>query len=268
LELVADLAPDRRALLDHEVYSRVRSLADLQTFQENHVFAVWDFMCLLKQLQRDLTCVTVPWIPPAHPEAARLINEIVLGEEADDLPRGVQGHFDLYRSSMVETGASTGAIDVFTVLLRGGASVEASLDDAGAPAPASAFVRATFAILSEGSLPAVAAAFTYGREDVIPAMFERLIATLGEAHPEAFPGLRSYLDRHIELDGDEHGPAAQRMLVSICGRDETRWEAARRGARHAIRARIALWDAIVSALEPAVDRAAISQDAACGPATG
>lgn len=256
-ELLEHLAPERRALLDHGIYSSVRSLADLRTFQENHVFAVWDFMCLLKQLQRDLTCVTVPWIPPAHPEAARLINEIVLGEEADDLASGVQGHFDLYRSSMIQTGADTGAIDVFTVLLRGGASIEAALDDAGTPAPAAAFVRTTFSILESRSLPAVAAAFTFGREDVIPAMFERLVATLEVAHPGAFQGLRTYLARHIELDGDEHGPAAQRMLISICGSSAARWDAARWGARVALQGRIALWDAVCSELEPSADRVAV-----------
>lgn len=255
-ELQAALAPDRHALLAHSMYARVRTLDDLRRFQQNHVFAVWDFMCLLKQLQRKLTCVEVPWVPPPFPEAARLVNEIVLGEETDLLPEGVQGHFDLYRRSMQETGASTAAIDVFMMLMRGGADVGRSLGDAGVPAPAEAFVRTTFQILAGGSLPAVAAAFTYGREDVIPEMFERLIATLEAEHPGAFPGLRLYLERHVELDGGEHGPASHRMMEAICGADPARWGAALAGARTAIRARVALWDGVVASLQAADPRAA------------
>ena len=254
--LAEALAPDRARLLEHPIYARVRTLEDLRTFQENHAFAVWDFMCLLKQLQRELTCVEVPWVPPAHPQAARLVNEIVLGEETDALPEGPRGHFDLYRDSMRETGASYRALDVFSMLIRGSSPVDEALSGAGVPAPAAGFVRATFEILGSGSLPAVAAAFTYGREDVIPEMFERLIATLEDAHPGAFPALRLYLDRHVELDGDEHGPAAHRMMEEICGGSAARWAAALDGARAAIRSRLILWDGVVDMLEGRGTRAA------------
>ena len=69
----------RTALLDHPIYTHVASVADLMRFMEDHVFAVWDFMSLLKRLQQDMTCIRVPWFPADNAKAARLINDIVIG---------------------------------------------------------------------------------------------------------------------------------------------------------------------------------------------
>ncbi|MFV3015812.1 DUF3050 domain-containing protein, partial [Pseudomonas sp. KHB2.9] len=106
-------------LCSHPLFEEITSLGKLQIFMENHVFAVWDFMSLTKRLQRDLTCTQLPWLPPTDPQAARLINEIVLGEESDEHPRrGHCSHFELYREAMLEVGASTHAIDTFITLQR------------------------------------------------------------------------------------------------------------------------------------------------------
>ena len=78
----------REALLDHPLYSNVASTAGLRLFMEDHVFAVWDFMSLLKRLQQDMTCIRVPWFPVENARAARLINDIVIGEETDVDPDG------------------------------------------------------------------------------------------------------------------------------------------------------------------------------------
>jgi len=96
----------RLRLLQHPIYQRVDRPAAIRTFLESHVFAVWDFMSLLKRLQRDLTCVTLPWMPVGNPEVRFLINEIVCGEESDLGPEGRRSsHFELYHRAMREAGA-------------------------------------------------------------------------------------------------------------------------------------------------------------------
>ena len=58
------LAPLRHALLNHPIYGEVDSLNRLREFMQMHVFAVWDFMSLVKRLQNELTSNSLPWIPP------------------------------------------------------------------------------------------------------------------------------------------------------------------------------------------------------------
>src|SRR5258708_10203845 len=97
----------RAQLLEHPVYVEVASVEDLRRFMEDHVFAVWDFMSLLKRLQRDLTCTNVPWFPAANARAARLINDIVIGEETDVHPHGSAfSHLGLYPRAIARPGST------------------------------------------------------------------------------------------------------------------------------------------------------------------
>jgi len=70
---------------------------------------------------------------------------------------------------------------------------------------------------------------------------------VAELNVEAGGGLEDfkyYLNRHITLDGDEHGPMATRLLVSLCGSDESHWQAAEQAALDCLEARWGLWDGI------------------------
>ncbi|MFO0691650.1 MAG: DUF3050 domain-containing protein [Myxococcota bacterium] len=250
-DLQAALAPLRTPLLDHPVYARLRGLDDVRDFMSVHVFAVWDFMSLLKALQRELTCVEVPWVPRGHPVARRLVNEIVLAEESDDASGGGEpsSHFEMYRAAMAEAGADASGIDAFLARLRAGDGVRVALEQPAVPPPARAFVAATWNVVERRSLPALAAAFTLGREDVIPAMFTQLVADLSRRHGGRLARLIHYLDRHVDLDGDRHGPMAARMLELLCGEDEAAWAIAHAAAADALRARAALWDGILAAVD-------------------
>jgi hypothetical protein len=93
---------------------KVKTIEDLQSFLENHVFAVWDFMSLLKALQSKLTCTTTPWFATANPETRYLINEIVVAEESDlTLDGRRQSHYEMYIEAMKDCGASIVEIESF-----------------------------------------------------------------------------------------------------------------------------------------------------------
>jgi hypothetical protein len=218
------LATLRAGLLDHPVYAEVASVEDLRRFMEDHVFAVWDFMSLLKRLQQDLTCTKVPWFPADNARAARLINDIVIGEETD--------------------------VDTFRSLARVGTSVEAAMVRSGVPPHVQAFVAHTMALAQSGSTEEVLAAFFYGREDIIPEMFSRLQKTLGSARHDN-DSLRHfiyYIERHIELDGDSHGPMGRELLEGLVADSPQRDERALRAACNSIKARIELWNGTLSTL--------------------
>ena len=239
------IEPMRKSVTAHPIYQRIESRADMAVFMEHHVFAVWDFMSLLKSLQRDLTCVDVPWVPRGSEVSRRLINDIVLVEESDELNGGFTSHFELYRSGMAEAGADTSHLDTFLGLVGEGHDVSAALRVAHVPGPAAEFVRTTFEIIGGRPLHCRAAAFAFSREDLIPDMFDQVIKKEGT---ERFPLFCDYLARHIEVDGEEHTPMAMAMVADLCGTVDGRWEEAVETANLALEARTRLWDGIVAAM--------------------
>jgi len=246
--LEATLQPFYARLAEHPLYRSIASLEDLQLFMQTHVFAVWDFMSLLKTLQRGLTSVDIPWLPSAQPVARRLINEIVLGEESDIYEGQPLSHFELYLRAMHDAGASTTAIDALTSSLRHGTPLAQALRSPAIPAAARAFVESTFAVIEHGQLHQAAAAFTFGREDLIPDLFTAFIRDQDARLSGQLHLFRWYLDRHIEVDGEEHGPMALQMIAELCGTDPQRWQEAEQAAIAAIEARLTLWDGILATL--------------------
>lgn len=238
----------KRKLEHHPVFNALKSMTSLRRFMQAHVFAVWDFMCLVKRLQRDLTCVELPWQAPPNRRAARLINEIVLGEESDIGPDGQPAsHLELYLAAMREVGADTRCFDQFMSYLRGGSTPAEAMIIAGVPSHVRAFVEQTLRVAGTASTIEVMANFFHGRENVIPRMFQALLDGWRIA-PEKAPMFVFYLKRHIELDGDEHGPAAQHIMDDAIAGEPARAALAGDAAVAAIRARLALWDGVLGSL--------------------
>lgn len=239
------LKDHRKRLLRHNVYQSLETLDDLRLFMEHHVFAVWDFMSLLKALQRDLTCVTLPWMPKGSPSTRRLINEIVLEEETDvDQEGRPVSHFELYLRAMDEAGADKGLIEQLLESISEGKSVNNALDQIRIDASVKFFVRNTFSIINSEKPHVVAAAFTFGREDLIPDMFRSLIEDLNKRFPGKLDTFIYYLDRHVQLDEEVHTPLALQMVAELCEDDDEKWQEALEVSQACIEQRIELWNGI------------------------
>lgn len=241
---------ERSKLIAHTAFTWVDSLPKARWFMENHVWAVWDFMVLLKALQRGLTCVDSIWVPKGDPAVRRLINEIVFGEESDiDQHGNAISHFELYVQAMGEAGANTDSILSFIEDIKNGIDVRMALRQSQAPEGARKFVLNTLDVVDRGDLSEIAAVFTFGREDLIPDMFMEIVGNLKAQFPEELGLFAYYLERHIEVDGDLHGHLAEEMVLQLCGGDREKWDRAASSANEALKSRIALWDAVVHQFE-------------------
>ena len=246
-QLDQQLASLRGQLLNHPIYGLLSDLGNLRQFMEVHVFAVWDFMSLLKSLQRELGGCSVPWVPQENPESIRLINEISLAEESDECQHGgFSSHFELYRQAMLDCEANTSSIDAFVSYLSQGEPLADSLKRCEVDPSVEDFVGHTFEVISSRCLPRIAASFTMGREDLLPQLFGQMVQQLNVKTGGSLEAFQYYLDRHIELDEEHHGPMAQRLLVTVCGESDEHWAEAEAAAVQALEARLRLWDAAAS----------------------
>lgn len=242
----------RKKLLSHPVYHELRDLESLRIFMEHHVYAVWDFMLLLKALQRGLTSVDELWVPTKNRAARRLINEIVFGEESDiDINGQASSHFEMYLDAMKQIGAEVRPINHLVQKCQEGHSLKSLMKFNVAEIERSRlnFVRSSYEIIKEGKLHATAAAFTFGREDLIPDLFTEIIRDMNQRFDGELSAFVYYLERHIELDADEHGPMAEEMIRELCGHDLQKWEDSKKASQKALDARLQLWDAIYAAIQ-------------------
>lgn len=228
----------------HPMYNKILTISDLKIMMETHVFAVWDFMSLLKRLQREITCVELPWRPSPYPKKlVRLINEIVLGEESDlDQNGEAIDHFTLYLNAMDEIGANSFLLKNFIENQDFSKLTHAQRN----------FVQFNLTLADAGLIHEVAAAFFFGREKIIPDMFTSLLGDLEkniEGEEQAlFPNFKYYLLRHIQIDGGEHSHLALDCLATLCGTDRIKWEEARRAGINSLKLRLALWDEVERSL--------------------
>lgn len=241
-----NIKAQRQQLLTHPLYNDIKSLDDLRHFMQGHVYAVWDFMSLLKALQNKLTCTSVPWLAVGDPQMRYLINEIVLAEETDLNIHGQrQSHFEMYVDAMHDIGADTTAVNSFIDDVVETQNIYVSIKKSALHQDIKDFLDFTFRVIDRGNAHEIAAAFTFGREELIPAMFTEILKNFRANFPEAnLDSLIYYFERHIELDADEHGPMAMQMIESLCGNDAVKWKEAEEISKLALEKRIALWNAI------------------------
>jgi len=240
----------QQKLNHHPIYAEIKDRRDLQVFMSHHVFSVWDFMSLVKHLQGVVAPTTTPWFPSGNPVVRYFINQLVLEEESDciqtDTGPRYSSHFEYYCEAMHEIGADGGLADRFLqqVKARG---LDAALYSDPVPLPARYFTETTFCFIRENKPHTAAAALAVGRERVIPEMFRRLIDGIGIG-PDQAPAFHTYLQRHIHLDEDFHGPLSLQLLEALCEDDPQRLEEAATAAEESVCARIRFWDGVMEAV--------------------
>jgi len=243
-DIVQNLEPLKDKLKNHPLYSSISDVEDLKIFSKAHVYAVWDFMSLLKFLQIKLTSTSLPWFPSKNTTTAKLINEIVAGEETDEDQNGKpMSHFEMYIDSIQEFGINTNKILNNIHSLDNLDSIEDDLDRLDIEDYVKNFLKFTFSVIKRGNVHEVASVFTFGREDLIPDMFIPLIEGIN-AENNDLNKLIYYFKRHIEVDGDMHGPMSMEMLSYLCDNDPQKIADSISISEEALLARISLWNGI------------------------
>jgi len=242
--------PLQEELNAHPIYAAIQELADLRVFMSHHIFSVWDFMSLIKYLQGKVAPTDTPWMPHGDPSVRYFINQLVLEEESDRLDLGdgptESSHFELYCRAMDEIGADGGMPLRFIDRVQRDGLDEALYSEL-VPVPARYFCETTFCFIREDKPHAAAAALAVGRERIIPDMFRRILADSGVGADQA-PIFHAYLNRHIHLDEDFHGPLSLKLLDHLCAGDPQKIEQAATAAEEAICARIRFWDGVLEAI--------------------
>ena len=242
--ITQNLEPLKNRLRNHSLYSKIKDVDDLNIFSNAHVYAVWDFMSLLKFLQINLTSISIPWFPSKNTTTAKLINEIVAGEETDEDQEGQPvSHFEMYIDSIEEFGLTTSEIINNLNTLNNIETIDKDIEKLDIKSYVKDFLKFTFSVIKRGKIHEVASVFTFGREDLIPDMFIPLIEGINSENND-LNKLIYYFKRHIEVDGDMHGPMSMEMLSYLCNNDPSKISESALIAEKALLARISLWDGI------------------------
>ena len=245
------LTPLKEKLANHRIFERINSIQELKVFMEHHIFAVWDFMSLLKKLQKDLVPSGSPWVPNPNGNLVRFINEIVMEEESDQAyGNGAEisytSHYQIYLDAMTEVGASTETISRFVEMVKS-EGINSAMQKINLPQPSRLFMSHTFKLINEGKSHEIAASFAIGRESIVPLMFKRILDQ-SKLEDDQVPVFRYYLVRHAELDGDHHGPMAHKLLENMSAGDPKIQQEIIELAIKSIEQRIFFWDGVLDAL--------------------
>lgn len=222
-------------LSGHDVYKNLLNIQNLRVFMEYHVFAVWDFMTLLKGIQKNITCTQIPWRPSTYPkELVRLVNSMVLDEESDiDHNNEACDHFSLYVRAMEELGADSKPIKSFLK----------NLDIDQLTMPLREFVQFNITMAQSYPLHILVGVFYFGRENLIAKIFEPILENLKSFSHNTIPkSLIYYLQRHVELDGSTHSTQCKKLLETVCMDNPKSYQEALSFGIQACLLRKKLWD--------------------------
>jgi hypothetical protein len=175
------------------------------------------------------------------------VNEIVLEEESDVAnpknPQVFASHFEIYLKSMKEVTASSRQINAFLNLVRA-EGIKTALECDQIPKSMKKFMASTFHVIEFGKAHEIAASFAYGREKLVPLMFLKILDSCQVGATQA-PLFHYYLERHAHLDGEQHGPMAEKLVLAMTDGDPKKEQEARAAAESSIKSRIQMWDEVL-----------------------
>ena len=233
----------KHKITTHPLFANKLEPKHMCKFMESHIFAVWGFMSILKSLQKIITPSNLPWIPNKNTKngLVNFVNEIILSEESDYIEGiGFISHFEIYLLAMKNMGAKTDQLDKLTSRIIEKGYNEKYIDDVDASAEVKSFLKYDLEVSMNGTLPEIIGAFTLGREKVIPNMFSYILPAIEETSTSKY--LITYLERHIDIDGDRHGPLSMKLLNASC--DKEQLSIAYAAAIKSLELRLLVWDKI------------------------
>ena len=241
----------QQKLVNHPLNYSIHNKEHLKTFMEHHVFAVWDFMSLIKATQSLIAPTTIPWVPSDHPHYVHFINQLVLEEESDFMYsnkscNNPRSHFERYLEAMTEVGANIYIISRFINTVRD-KGLDAALTIPHIPMVAKQFMMFTFDVIKRNQSHLTVAILSLGREELVPQLFRSLQQNLQIDQSNART-LFAYLERHIELDEQEHAPIAGKLLQELCAGSSLKQLESVAIAEQALAARVKFWDGIYQLL--------------------
>ena len=233
----------KQSITTHPLFTEELNTKQICKFMESHIFAVWGFMSILKSLQKKITPNDLPWIPNENTKNGLInfVNEIILCEESDYIDGiGFISHFEIYLLAMKSMGAKSEQLDKFISRINNEGYDEKFLDDVNTSTEVKEFLKHDLEISLNGTLPEIVGAFTLGREKVIPNMFSYILPAIKETASSKY--LVTYLERHIDIDGDRHGPLSMKLLDATCNNEQL--NSAYTAAIRSLKLRLRVWDKI------------------------
>ena len=233
----------RHKISAHPLFKNKLKPKHICKFMESHIFAVWGFMSILKSLQKMITPNNLPWMPNKNTKngLVNFVNEIILCEESDYIEGiGFISHFEIYLLAMKNMGARNDQLDKLTSRINNKGYNEKYLDSIDATAEVKSFLKHDLEVSMNGTLPEIVGAFTLAREKVIPNMFSYILPAIKETSASKY--LITYLERHIDIDGDRHGPLSMKLLDTSCGKKQL--SLAYVTAVKSLELRLSVWDKV------------------------
>jgi len=176
----AELAPQRQRLDNRPVYAALHSLADLRCFMAHLVYAVRNFMPVVKYPQNAVAPTRYSWAPRHHPAARDCINQWMLEEKSDIGPPDADGNavygrrFELCCGAIRKIGADPAPTLKF-VEIAAACGMPRAFASGLAPLPPRRFMGHTLRFLDSGKPHIVAAALALGRGRIIPDGFRAFL---------------------------------------------------------------------------------------------